>query len=216
MHIPIFFCLLFYPETSSKQSSPIDSTKVLQRESVQSNSAPPSVQAHKDKTDSCCPFSYLECVFWEVCLPRISQYHFQTILHVNFCDIYPRHVKCSSSSSWKCWVLFHRALLPAASRWALLSPKEMIRAVSGSSTAEKEGAITANEECVIFPTFPWVVKQKHKGSKQITHGHSKNSTKVPKHRTRYILVVTKNISVTACHTSSFKPKIYHLLRTPAR
>lgn len=88
--------------------------------------------------------------------------------------------------------------------------------VSHYNTAEKGGAITANEECAIFPTFPWVVKQKHKESKQITHDHSKNSTKIPKHRTRYILVVTKNISVTACHTSSFKLKIYHLLRTPAR
>lgn len=88
--------------------------------------------------------------------------------------------------------------------------------MSGYNTAEKEGAITANEECVIFPTFSWMVRQKHKENKKITQGHSKNSTKVPKHRTRYILVVTKNISVTACHTSSFKLKIYHLLRTPAR
>lgn len=104
-------------------------------------------------------------------------------------------------------------LLPADSfywtQWKWYKP------VSGSNIAEKEWAITPYEEYVIFSIFSWMVKQTHKESKQITQGHTKNSTKILNHRTRYILVVTK-IYVTACHTSSFKLKIYHLLRTLAR
>ena len=93
-------------------------------------------------------------------------------------------------------------LLPADSlywtQWKLYEP------VSGSNIAEKEWAITANEECVIFSIFSWIVKQKHKESKQIIQGHTKNSTKIPNHRTCYILVVTKiylSLHVTQAHSN---------------
>lgn len=113
-------------------------------------------------------------------------------------DFFPQSSCSFMPADGLCWTQrCDRSLCHATPRQKKKEPAQQMRNVSFSP-----------------PLLGWW--NKHKESKQIAHDHSKNSTKVPKHRTRYILVVTKNISVTACHTSSFKLKIYHLLRTPAR
>lgn len=106
------------------------------------------------------------------------------------------------------------SLLPADGLcWAQRRWSELCQATAGQK--RKEPSQQMRNVSFSPPFLGWWNRSTRKASKSL-HDHSKNSTKVPKHRTRYILVVTKNISVTACHTSSFKPKIYHLLRTPAR